>query len=177
MSDVALLNAVEKRLRTALGDADGRFVGVQLEGVPPPAAGSFYVSIDAGPYRNSDMNPQSLDEFFGVTVTLAFKMQFAPKDRRAGVAAGRDHVRGVTRTVITALHCDYQVLNDANAELGAAVNGFVEPLRFARASPAVAKAPDWIGGKTDHPDRKGIYVRTVEFADARRVQRIDGPMT
>lgn len=177
MSDIALLNAVERRLRAALGDAEGKHVGVQPDGAPPSTFGQWYAGIDETGYSNIDPNPLSLDEQYGVVVMLTVRMDYAPKDRRASRMLAKNEMRDRSRRIVLALHADYDVLGYANAEITAAnanANGFIEPLCFKLAAAVTESGPEWHGGTPSADGQATVYVRRITFGGARRVQKIEG---
>ena len=172
MSDVALLGAVESRLRTAFGDTEGRFVGIQPGGQPPPVMGQWYIGIDSLGYRNTDDNALSLDESYDVLVVVTFKYAVAPVDRRGLKMQATGELRDWSLKARAALHMDYSTINAANSTLGAAVNGFIEPLRFRNASKVLSKGADWVWMDDAH-HAPTVFAVELRFGGARRIQHIE----
>lgn len=172
MSDIALLSAAETRLRSVFNDPEGRFVGAQPGGQPPPAMGQYYVGLDSAGYRNNDARGLSLDEVYDLLVVVTFKYAVAPADRRGLKMQAASEIRDTALRVRAALHMDYGVLNAANALIGAAASGFVEPLRFRSASAASAKGADWVWAE-DAAQPPTVFAAELRFGGARRVQTIE----
>lgn len=172
MSDIALLGAAESRLRSLFADPEGKFVGIQPDGQPPPVAGQWYVGLDSAGYRNTDTNALSLDESYDLLVVVTFKYAVVPADRRGQRWQATAELRDKALAIRAALHMDYTTLNAANTALGAAVNGFVEPLRFRNASKVLSKGADWVWAE-DAVNPPSVFAVELRFGGARRVQHLE----
>lgn len=175
MSEIALLTAVERKLRTVLNDPKGDRVARSFEGQPFPHSGQWFVGIAENGFSNSNMNSTCLDELYSVKVVLTFKMAFAPKKSIEAVFSEQDHMRDLTRKIVVALHQQWDVINTANEILNPGetdtVNGFIECLRFANASAVQQRGADWVWADSDNPPT--VYVRELNFVKARRVQTLE----
>ncbi len=177
MSAVALLRAVEARLRSVLSDPDGQRVGVQDSGSPPPFAGQVYYAVWWAGCQAGEDNPLSLDKVHGVNVSLTWRMGYAPRDRKGARILASGELLEKAEAVADALHCDYTTMNAANAlipgtadyasENGGSVttSGFVEPLRLSDIGQPREEGPDWIGAA----DGADLLVIDVRMVGARRV--------
>lgn len=170
----ALILACESTLRAAFNWTD-RHCAAELEPQPPAAVGQFFASVVPGDVTQADDNPQCLDEQYSLTVSLMFRLAYAPKDRKAREALMQSDtgpIRLASRVGAT-LHGSYAVLNAANAlipDFAVETNGFVEPLRL-RGIQYQMLGSEWAGGPPgDEDDDKPLYVATVSLGGARRVR-------
>lgn len=194
MSIRALCLGVEKRLRSAavfndMPDAAvGKFVGVQpAPGKPPANFGQWYAAVWFGGARGTDALPERSDQLMNLNVTLTFRLNYSPPDRRGKqltAAAGSPALGmyAVADTVAAAIHGNIATVNQYVNELipgtaayvaihggTATVNGFCELLVLSEI-PTERPAPgDWMPEGS-----KDVYVMDIRFKDARRIQRIYG---
>lgn len=189
MSMTALLHAVADRVKTALTLTDAN-VGISYDGKPPAFEGEEFFVVHPGSVRNSaDL---SLDELYGVSVTLTRRTAFSPQDRigtaimakvTLGLYARADKVK-------VALHKSEQVLDliggttelqtwtgGKSYSLENSVEGFIESLVFDRYSDEpMQKGPEWLwatpkgGHMNSQPAALALEIR---FRDARRIQTIE----
>jgi hypothetical protein len=192
MSMTALLGAVKARLQAALALGEGH-VGVQVGGQPPPFNGDLYIALDGSGFDNRDQIGQSLDESYGLELTLTIRCAHIPTDRTAAavllkIATGLwDRVAVIRK----AIHMNYTVLDLAGGSYGSStwtggepyslastINGFVEPLRFGRVQKPQWKFSDWLWSA--EPQSKQVGPRVPQavavmmtFGGARRCQTIE----
>ena len=171
MSEVALVNAVAKKLRTTLSDRTGDHVRVSFEGQPFPHSGQWFVGVAENGFSNQSMSATGLDELYSVKVVITFKMAYSPKKDIEELMAEQGQMRDMTRKVVTAIHQQWDVIGYANTELGNAVNGFIECLRFSSATPVQTRGGDWVWSDSDNPP--SVYVRELTFINARRIQTLE----
>lgn len=169
MSLNALINGVVKHLRSKSGlGLDDRMCGEQIDGQPPPNAGQLYYGVHESSWTANDTD-DALDEYFGVNVTITLRMGNVPADRR-GLVVVHD-LRKKARECVAMLHKNYAVLDFANAEIGAADNGFIEPLLFQNALNTQVRGPDWFWAEgSDNADSNVGVSITLTFGGARRIQ-------
>lgn len=180
MGEVELLLAVEAALKTAFADTDGKRVGVQPDGQPPPVAGAaapagagWYAGIDDAGTDNRSSQADQLDHYFAVTVTLTWWANAIPQDRRGRRLMAEGELREKAATVLAALHASYAVMADANARLAASQPtrpGFVEPLLVRSASPVQPKGGDWVWADPDNDAAPSVLVKVMRFGEARRIE-------
>lgn len=179
MSATALLLATRNHLRSSMS-LPASECDVTEGGMPTPSAGERFVAVSEGEWRSNSF--ESLDEYFGVNVTVTVRTERLPWDRLGpGVVAELANRKGLVRLgewVRAAVHSSYEILNAANDILGDEVNGFVEPLRLAGPGRIRAVGPDWFKAQadSDSPSVAGV-VLVVPFQRARRVQVIDNQAT
>jgi hypothetical protein len=178
MGEVELLLAVEAALKTAFADPDGKRVGVQPDGQPPPVAGpaaagaGWYVGIDDDGSTNQSDQADQLDNRFGVRVVLSWWASVIPQDRRGRRLLAEGELRERAATVQAALHASYAVLLDANARLATSQPtrpGFVEPLLVRSASRVQPRGADWLWAEPGD-DAPTVLVKELVFAGARRIE-------
>ncbi|HEY1377295.1 MAG TPA: hypothetical protein VGF55_10900 [Gemmataceae bacterium] len=173
MSLLALLLAARDTLRSALVLTPAECeVTVGLK--PPTGCGQSYLAVHPGGGWSNSAN-EALDERLGFRVTATLRIADAPYDRSgpSRLAAARQGLLARCGQVVAALHSSYDLLNAANAMIGASFNGFVEPPRFRDAGTGEPRevGPDWFGGQPA-ADRTAGLALTLTFRDARRVQAI-----
>lgn len=171
MSMPALLDATADRCMAILS-LTGDNVGVQLDGQPPPFAGELYVAVHPGPVTNNDQ--LCLDETYRLSVTVTRRTGYTPVDRVAADALLKP-TTGLYRTceaMRAGLHMDYAGMNAANAAIGGAENGFVQPIAYEGMSLPQPKGPDWFWADGTEDGPTGVAVQ-IDFGFARRVQTIE----
>ncbi len=173
MSMNAIIAGVVKHLRSKSGlGLDDRMCDEQLDGQPPPNAGQLYYGVHSGSWNGSSQESgETLDEYYGVNVTITLRIGNVPTDRR-GVVAIRD-LRKKAAECRAMLHMSYATINYANAheEITSANNGFIEPLVFQNALNEQFRGPDWFWaeGMDNAEANVGVSI-TLSFGNARRVQ-------
>ncbi len=177
MSMSALLLAVAAKIKSATGLTDSN-VGVQEDGQPPPFAGELYIAVHDGDSANDAET--SLDETFGVDVTISRRAGFVPKDRVGSELIVKATTGLVARSdaIKVAIHMQYDVIiggaNAANTIIGAGANGFEKPLKFRRCTRTQRKGAEWFGAEKGQPGGK---IKVLSFDGAQRVQNITGDAT
>lgn len=196
MSMEALLLGVRDHLRTAVtadlfGEAlSDKNCDVQPDGRPDPSCGLVYVSIHPGPIRQTDANGLSMDESYGVFITLTLRTGYVPQDRIGAHVVtkpilGLMHRARVIRRKVSMNYTPLDYAGGAYAStawtggreysIAATKNGFIEPLRFKTAGVPEPKGAEWFWAVDEGdgvPAPAGVAV-TLTFDDARRVQRLD----
>lgn len=168
MSAVALLQAVEARLRDVLSDPEGKVCGVQDGPHPPPFAGQVYHAIHWAGCKGDDPNSLSTDKLHDVTVTLTWRMGYSPKDRRGARILASGELLEKAEFVADSLHMDYVSMNAANqliSGFGTTTSGFVEPLKLGSIGTPQPVGPEWVGAS----DGADLLVVPVMMVGARRV--------
>jgi len=159
-------------LRSSNGlNLDTKECDEQPDGQPPPMAGQRYFAISEGDWSNSAT--ESLDETYGVEVTITLRAGVVPVDR-INVAL-KQQLRIVAAQVRAKIHMNYNLMAAANAKLNASVeNVFVEPLRFRSAGKIQIREADWFWAHVtdDTKAPSGVSI-TLVFGGARRVQTIE----
>lgn len=186
MSFAALQIAVRDRLRTnfLVLDSDNDVfqtlqidnqVGLQKEGMPPPAAGQFYVGIHGATWNPGQTEQDiGIEEVYGVNVTVTARTPFVPKDRQAdavyaGALTGLDRI---IRWIMVSIHQDYTLITDANTNVG--TDKFVEPLRWQGNDPEpVERGEEWFNAVDGRGKVPSGWSMTAKFGDARRFQGFD----
>jgi hypothetical protein len=175
VSMAALLLATRDQLRSRIGLRPAE-CDVTEGGRPIASAGERFVAVSEGGWSsNSD---ESLDESFGVAVTVTVKCGRIPDDRLgpgliAEMAAGKGLLR-LAEWVRACVHSNYDILNAANALIGTGANGFVEPLRLAGPGRLRAVGPAWFSAAADaDSDAPDGLVLELRFHRARRVQGVE----
>lgn len=170
---LAVRDRVRQRVRGAVEYTEGE-CGVQPDGMPDPRSGQVYVSVHPGMVVND--SDQSLDETYEVKLTVTVRAGWAPVDRHGDplLVAQDTGLYARVEALRARLHMDYTVLDKANAgedySIGAAENGFVEPLKFRRMGEVQVKGPEWFHAEAE-AETAGLAVELV-FGGARRVQVI-----
>lgn len=180
MSSRALLKGVESRLREELSDPQGKIVGVQPDGRPPPSAGQWFYAVHPGGITGDDPNSLSHDRLYAVTVTITARMGYAPRDRRGERMTLDQELLDRAEQVADWLHQDdgHRILANqlisGTAEWAdlqtpptlATDSGFVEPLRLLSISPVQQVPSEWFGAQ----DGSDVYVAVVNLGNARRIR-------
>lgn len=175
MSQRALLIAVRDHLKdevVGLGLA-GTQCEVQFDGQPPPMCGELFVAVHASDWSCSEN--ESLEEVYGVNVTVTIRVAKVPLDRmgpNALVGPAGKSLDDWLEKIRVSLHSNYDVMSRANTAITTAANGFVEPLRFRGAGRPEPKAPDWFSSEDSASVAVGL-AQTLRFGDAKRVQTIE----
>lgn len=179
MSMPALLDATAAHIRAECG-YDSKMCDVQPDGRPEPASGQVFVAVHDGEWTHGPVE-EALDEYFGVRVTVSLRIAYVPQDRQGqeSVRKARTGIYARAEAIRAAVHMSYGLMDAANAIIGAAANGFVEPLRFVSSSGVRLESSSWWDAhEDDEPgDRSAGLVLELAFGRARRVQRFDGPMS
>jgi hypothetical protein len=176
MSQRALLLAVRDYLRQQMQLTDAE-CDILYDGQPPPDCGERFIAVHAGEWRGGDV--EARDDTFGVNVTVTRRTSYAPADRVVSPLTGPDFL-ALDKTldqVASLLHKDpaaagsgtaYPVLALANATIGSAANGFVEPLTFRDGGRPEPKGSDWFSAEPG----QGVcgISQTLSFSGARRIQ-------
>lgn len=182
MSQLALLTAVRNVLRSQPPNGLGLTKAqceVMFDGQPPPSCGELFVAVHPAEWNVEDV--EGLNEVFGVEITVTVRVGKVPRDEmglNALIGPAGKSLDGYLEEIRALLHLDSvadQVLNQANAIIGSAANGFVEPLRFRGGSRPEPKGPDWFGAESSGAGMTppvGL-AQTLSFGGARRVQRIE----
>lgn len=173
MSMETLLQANRDLIRSQLNYTAAQ-CEVMPDGQPPPMAGEEFVAVHPDDWTNTDDNPLSLDEIFGICVTLTFRVGYLPVDRTGSkgmlpLVSGWYARAGQVRAL---LHANYTAINNANTLIGATENGFIEPLSFRSGSVPQARGPDWFWSEDDRDPAAG-YTIELRFGGARRKQVIE----
>lgn len=178
MSIYALTLATRKKLIKDLKFLEEE-VCIGIDGRPPATMGSKAVAIHAtnwGP-DEVDMN-RALSELLSLSVTVTVRIGTIPMDvmeNQLYLSGERLTLESILRTCILGIHQNYDILTEANTLIGAATNGFIEPLRWTGgdAQPRIVGS-DWFKtGAVDIEDRDNVaLVMTQNFGRAKRVQAL-----
>lgn len=183
----AMLKGVEKRLRAAdaLNDlpdeAVGKLCAVKPDGRPPRNCGQKFYAVHLGGMTSDDTGANAMDALLNVTVTLTWRMAYAPSDRRMSEATAESELLSRAIWVRDLIHQKDDVRILANKEMGLdddeaivgrsdTVNAWVEPLRFLRIGSIVEQDGWWVGAESGK--EKDIFTLAVEFGRARLVKCI-----
>lgn len=180
MSQEALTTACVKILQKVFGKVDDRtYIDARPPGGKPPAdCGETFIAVCDGAETTSDLD-FGLDEKYGVDVMVTVRFAYVPDDRAGTEVIDKAKVglNAVCAQVRAALHMNYDVLTEANHQIGdGAFNGFIEPLRINNAGKAEEKHAEWFSAVEPEMDqRTGAYMnvgwaKTMSFGGARRVQ-------
>ena len=167
----ALLQATLNHLRDTLS-LDASTSEVMPTGKPPAFAGEVFYTVHPGTVSNQDVH--CLDEQYSLDVTITLRSGKVPTDRVGTelLLAEDDGIYDRADAVRAAIHMRYVgLMNDANTDLTASVNGFVEPLVFLGYGRVQEQGGNWFGGKGG-PGSAGISL-TLSFGRARRAQTIE----
>jgi len=142
------------RFRYAADGWDRRTVGIQFEGLPPPTASQFYVSIDdGGVEQTAQPNQAWLRERYTVVVGVWRQQTATAGDHRGEMGLFDDRYRSTVQTieqlerkVMTAIHlnntlrstCDDFVAADT-AKYGE--TGYNQPLTYQGRTPNEVVSP------------------------------------
>lgn len=181
MSMRALLLAVRDQLRdTKQLGLDNTNCEVTADEQPFPVAGEIFVAVWYGYWRNKDPNGMSLDEDYGVNVTVSVRATRVATDRIGPslLAKANDGLLALCEQIRAAIHMDPEDSNTqavvwrANKIIGATVNGFIAPLQFRDGGRPTKRSGSWFGARGG----KGVagLSQTLTFTDANRVQTIEG---
>jgi hypothetical protein len=166
----AAINAVVAHLRStlSLNDTD---CDAQPEGQPPPNSGKIYYAVHQGDWKiHEEGSDNSLDEIYGVKVTITLRAGGVPTDRLDAEIYTQARLQAAK--VRSAIHVDYTLFNAINALLDAGEQPFNEPLRFRVIEGPTKKKPDWF--YSDQKESKAVsgVAITVVFSGLRRTQDI-----
>ncbi len=182
MSQRALLLAVAAQLRT-VNAWTAEQCEVMFGGAPKPDCGEFFVAVHPGQWVSNAS--ESLDEEYGVLVTVTRRVGFSPEDRMGttgGVTRAFDGLAVLVEKVRVQVHMSYVIMNAANVEaqhvdgnpsVSTPINGFVEPLRFRDGGRPEPKGGDWFAADPEGDDQPVGLAQTLTFAGARRVQTLE----
>lgn len=153
-----------------------RECGVQMEGHPPPVAGSFYISVDDGGTSATGGDNEYLSETHMVNVWVSLRCAELPPDRSAKIL-GRvnDSLQKLERQVLRAIHGQDSVRQQANTYLSGRSAGegvFQLPLYYQGRTGTVIQPSDW-SLEFESDRMSGWYVRRLPFAGMQRTQLID----
>ena len=178
MSMAALLSATASQLQTVL-KLGIEECDVTEGGQPPASAGERFVAVSEGEWQSNSY--ESLDEYYGVTVTVSVRTERVPWDRRGQLMTTLDDKAGIMRlgeAVRAAVHSNYDLMNAANTLLGPDVNGFIEPLRLGGPGRLRPVQASWF--QADAPTDGGTdacgLVLMIPFRQARRIQGIENQL-
>mgnify|MGYP001563744086 CR=1 FL=1 len=172
MSIAALLIATKTHLVTTLGLDPAKHIDALDTGQPSPFVGQLYYVVHPTSWESTNPDPaDTLDETYGLSVTITQRSAVAPRDKHASeiflkaiTGLGRQ-----AREVMVAVHLNYDLMNAANA-LMTGEEKLCEPLRFrgADASPRTVDG-DWFFAEAD---KASGMVLEVRFGGARRIQAV-----
>lgn len=182
MSQRALLLAVRDVLRQAPPQGLGLTAlecEVMFDGEPPPSCGERFCAVHPGEWQGEDI--EGLKERYGVELTFTVRAGRQPKDRMGVnllVGPAGKSLDDLLEAARALLHLDRfadQVITKANATIGSAASGFVEPPRFRNGGRPEPKGPDWFSAESDSP---GLLppvglAQTLTLGGAVRVQSIE----
>lgn len=162
----ALLQAVRDRIRSQLSYENSK-CDVQVDGMPPPFAGEFYVAVHPAEWR-ADVEVIPLDEHMGIDVTLTMRLSHVPRDHLGGslFLLALTGLNARLRAIIRQISMVYSVMDTANANI-IGTEKLYDPLRFAGADPPRVVPGSWFHAEED--EEAGL-VRTLHFTRARRTQ-------
>lgn len=165
---------IEQHLRNVFDDAEGKFVGFQLDGRPPVTMGQKYVAVHYLGSQTAAETPDAEDRSYSFAVTATWKLTALPRDRQAKAAAqeGRDLLLDFIDQVPDLLVENYDVVNLMNALItgfDVQTNGFIEPFHSCSVGMVEDKGADWIGAEhLDHPPT--VKSVTATFRGCRRIR-------
>lgn len=148
---------------------DETMCDVTVDGRPPSNCGEVFVAVHAGGFRGN--NPEILDAFHSLNITLTFRCADTPFDRLGmNVIVQQSLGMGeLCQKIVEIVGFNYEILRIANDRIPTDVNRWVEPLRFSSATP-----PRLVGGEWFHANdpnaREEALVQSISFGEARRVQ-------
>lgn len=177
MSMAALIQATVTHLRATLS-LPAEQCDAAPGGRPPAMAGERFVAVSEGEWQSNSY--ESLDEYYGVEVTISARTEVFPWDRRGELLTSLAAKSGVPRLgewVRAAVHSNYDLMNAANSLIGSNANGFMEPLRLSGPGRLRPVQPDWFQAETKSASPEGVgIVLVVPFQRARRIQGIENQL-
>lgn len=188
MSMFALMTAIVDRLKLATASG-GLAYTVKTCGIappngqPPPSCGPYYVAVHEAMLSDGD-SYSTLEEIYNVNVTVTIRLRGTPYDRiiQEELYNGPKSLDTRCRQIAALIHQDthdHRIINAANAIIdppgpGHAVQGFVEPLKFAGMDTAREVNPSWFWADQAIDANTQImsvgWAKTIRFTGARRVQ-------
>lgn len=174
MSMEALLFAVRDRLRFKLEYAPEQ-CEIMADGRPVPGCGEKFIAVWPGYQRDNGSNGQSLDQLFGVNVTVTVRMMRVAPDKIGPLilAQANTGAYAETRRIQAVLHMDpdtYAVVHAANAIIGPNFNGFIEPLQWQETRYEGVKGAQWFRSRKE---KQAGLALTLVFGRANRVEKIE----
>jgi hypothetical protein len=178
----ALLYAVRDAILGGGFGYDESSCEVMADGQPPARCGKLFVAVHQADSRPGPDNDNSLQEYFGFTVTVTIRA-VAPPDRigNSEIAVRQADRKGLNRRLEELrafLHMNWGVLQDANNNLAAwatettgTVYGFCEPARYRGCSKPRLVGADWFSAAPGGKQQFGVAA-DLTFADCRRMQAI-----
>lgn len=173
MSMEALLFAVRNQLRAKLNYSP-QVCEIMPDGKPSPGAGEKFVAVYFGYENDAGSHGESLDQYFGVNVTLSVRIAKAPIDRVGPdiIAVAGTGLLAEARRIQAIIHMDpdgYAIVKAANVLIGPNFNGFIEPLQWTSTNYLGVQGAAWYRSKKG--TASGVAV-TLAFGKARRVEKI-----
>jgi hypothetical protein len=151
------------------------------DGRPKPTSGQWFYGIVGGTFNNQQN--QCLDETYDLRVVITLKAGFAPHDRLgqellvSKATPGNPNSGGIwdrAERLRAAIHMNYVLMDEANAEIGVLADGFIHPLIFQGVQYLGVKGPDWFDAESEdrHDPPSGVAIE-LRFGRAQRVQTIE----
>ena len=174
MSVRALCLGVVAVLKGVLNDPDGKLVGYQESGRPPPRCGQSYYAVSAAGSRSDAADANRDERTFDVSVTITHRTAYAPADRRGKEASKAEPDAALTLAdeIPGYFVGRWEPLLAANALIagaGTATNGFVEPFQSASVGDLEEPPADWLGGSPGGGEA-GVQVIRITLSGARRIR-------
>ena len=174
MSIRALCEGVVETLKGVLNDPDGKSVGYQPSGRPPPRFGQTYVAVSFAGSRSEASDPDRDERTFDVAVTITHRTAYAPADRRGKEAAKGDPDAALTLAdelpgYFVGRWEPVQKANALIAGAGVATNGFCETFQSASVGELEEPGADWLSG-SGPGNEPGVQVIRITLSGARRIR-------
>jgi hypothetical protein len=184
---------------TLNADASNAVCDITSEGQPKPVSGQIFYGIIGNSFAND--SSQCRDDAYALEVIITLRADYCPADRagsellmklKSGTNTGGLWAR--VDELAAAINMVYGVIDKAggsfatgatgNGQAGKSwtggnayslsytANGFVQPLRFARAEYLGVKGPDWFWCESNGDPMSGVAAK-LSFDFARRVQTLE----
>lgn len=191
----ALALGIQKTLRDAFADPDGKRIGIAPPNLQPPAvAGQWYVAIGQensvrGPSNSGDL----IDEVYTVQIVVTAKTAYVPYDRlgwethgpagatqiAAAAAVSNPGLQPSATSVANKVHAllmeQYPVINNANLFVpgfNSLIDGFIEPFHRVSVSGVSDKPPSWVFSDAKNARPGELSFVTVTAEGARRLRTL-----
>ena len=132
------------------------------------------MAIHEGEWTNKANYNEGREDWIGVKITVTRRTAFVPQDRAVvALADAANALDKICDLIADIVHGNESIRANANATLGATVNGFVRPLFFRDGGNSSPKGPDWFNAAEGGRRVEVGVARTLTFGGAQREQHIE----